>query len=173
MDLSLIAQAASSLSSAVTLTKSFVGLRDEAQRLTAVNEMLTKLLEANNKLNAFAIADAQRTTEHQAVLSEKRNLEEELRRVKAEKADFERYALHELSPGVLVYARGAGVEGTEPAHYLCARCRSEGKKSILQRGETAAQVFHRCPQCSTAYVECDKLATWQPLPTKSPGRRDW
>jgi hypothetical protein len=171
MDLSLFSQATSSLSAAVTLAKSFVGLRDEAQRLAATNELLAEINEAHSKISALLIAHADRAAEHQAALREKRDLEEELRRVKAEKADLENYALHELSPGVFVYARRPGVESTEPMHYLCAPCRNDGKKSILQRSENYGAVFHRCPQCDTNFLERHKP---QPVvaPVASPWR-DW
>lgn len=158
MDLSLFSQATSSLSAAVTLAKSFVGLRDEAQRLVATNELLAQINEAHGKISALLIAHAESAAEHQAALREKRELEEELRRVKAEKADLENYALRELSPGVFVYARSTGVESTEPLHYLCAQCRNDGKKSILQRGENHGSIFHRCTICETNFLERHKPA---------------
>jgi rubrerythrin len=134
--------------------------------------MLTKLFEANSKLNALAIADAERAAEHQAALRAKRALDEELRRVKAEKADLENYALHELSPGVFVYARRPGVESAEPMHYLCAPCRNDGKKSILNREENYGAVFHRCPQCKTTCLERNKPQP-SPLPSASPFGHAW
>jgi len=164
VDLSLFTQAASSLNTAVTLAKSFVGLRDEANRLAAVTELLGQLSDAHSKLLAINIARAESAAEHEAVLREKRDLEEKVRHLEAQKADFERYALHELSPGVFVYARSAGTEGAEPVHYLCARCRSNGKKSILQRRNSGLKVNLACPECATTYLETLKTME-APIPT--------
>ncbi|GAB3416774.1 hypothetical protein NX774_12095 [Massilia agilis] len=144
MDFTLISQATSSLNAAVTLVKGFVSLRDETQRLTAVNEMLAKLFEANSKLNDLVIADAERAAEYQTLLREKRELEDELGRVKAEKADFDRYELAEVAPGVLAYALRDAHRGLEPMHYICPACRNNSKKSILKRTENATQIALVC-----------------------------
>lgn len=153
IDMTQFASALTSLNAINTLLSSAIGVRDEAKRLTASGEALSKLAEAHGKLLSMQIAATDSNTQHESVLREKRDLEEKIRDLEHQKQDFERYDLHELSPGVLVYRLRPVEQSVEPMHFLCSRCRNEGKKSILARIETALKISHTCPSCEVDYLE--------------------
>jgi hypothetical protein len=153
IDMSLVASALSSLNACKTLLSSAIELRDEAKQLAAFNGSAHSLAEAYGKLLAMQVAAAESNAQCELIAREKRDLEDKLVQLEREKNDFERYALHELAPGVFVYKLSPAEQPTEPAHYLCTSCRSDGKKSILARVEDGRRVSHDCPYCKTAYIE--------------------
>lgn len=58
------------------------------------------------------------------------------------------YRLTELAPGVFVYAYQPTEDSREPAHYLCANCFQDKRKSILQcAGRDSSGVRYHCPKC--------------------------
>lgn len=164
MDLSLISQALASLNAASGIAKGLISLRDEARRLTDGNQLLSEINKALGDLNAFQIAATERTAQLEAISREKRDLEEELRRIKAEKDDFGRYELNEVAPGVFAYALREDQRATEPMHCICPACRSNGKKSILKRVEKPTEVLLECldPNCKVHLQIAKK--TVQPIP---------
>lgn len=164
MDFTTLTQIAGSLTNATSLVKTIIAARDEAKRAAAVHELQSELADAYGKLLSITVSAAKSAEEHQAVLREKRELEERLRAAETEKTDFERYALKQLSPGVLVYALRKDLETTEPFHYLCTHCRNEGKKSILQRRWEGLELHYACLACKSTYDSGQRTAPNVRLP---------
>jgi hypothetical protein len=67
----------------------------------------------------------------EALLKEKRQLEEELGRLKDWNAEKQRYQLQDVGQRCMAYALKPGMENGEPPHSICATCYQEGRKSIL------------------------------------------
>lgn len=59
-------------------------------------------------------------------------LEAEVRSFKTWEADKQRYELHDIGEGQLVYRLKDGVEPAEPPHQICADCYQRGQRRILQ-----------------------------------------
>lgn len=170
IDLGSVAGAFSTLNSARQMFSAAVGIRDEANRIAALNGASAELSKAYEQILELRVAIATANAEHQTLLTEKRDLEEKIRELERARYDFARYRLHELSVGVFVYAVGASENGIEPAHYLCARCRNSNKKSILNRVETQSQIFHECPEVDCKAQHLERKKELPPLPIERPRR---
>lgn len=60
------------------------------------------------------------------------DLEQEIVRLKDWSADKQRYEAVDAGRGTITYTPKAGMENGEPAHWLCANCFNQGRKSFLQ-----------------------------------------
>jgi hypothetical protein len=91
-------------------------------------------------------------SDYQNILRSKEDLEKKL--VEQESWDKERarYHLKNVGSGAFVYALKDGHATTEPAHWLCAHCYEEKKKSILQRNPYPQWL---CPRCKTKIIITD------------------
>jgi hypothetical protein len=67
-----------------------------------------------------------------SMLDEIRSLKEELASLRAWDAEKGRYSLQQIGFSAFAYALKAADKGTEPPHWICAKCYSDGKKTILQ-----------------------------------------
>lgn len=92
-----------------------------------------------------------------AITSEKEAKEEEVRALKAELVNRQRwdeesvrYRLHEAAPGIYVYAVKPECQGTEPPHYLCEKCFSKKIKSVIQRAMEGGS-YYKCHTCPFEY----------------------
>jgi len=83
-------------------------------------------------------------SDYQNILRSREELEKKL--VEQESWDKERarYVLKNVGAGVFVRALNATAIPSEPAHWLCANCYDEKKKSIMQG---CAVNTYRCPRC--------------------------
>ena len=106
--------------------ESIVSLRDETLVMGKVGEINSKLIVAQNGI--FAVNE-----ERSALVQRVSALEKELASLKAWEAEKQRYVLVEIALGVVAYAIRDDMRGTEPFHYLCANCFSDGKKAFLQQ----------------------------------------
>lgn len=61
--------------------------------------------------------------------------------------EFERYELWKTSLELFVYRLKPEASNGEDLHYICPKCKEEGKKSILQGGRYAK----RCTTCNVSY----------------------
>ena len=91
-------------------------------------------------------------SDYQNILRSKDDLEKKL--VEQENWDNERtrYRLEKTGGGNFVYALNVNKNDVEPAHWLCANCYQEKKKSIIQRNPYPKWL---CPRCKTQIVIAD------------------
>lgn len=122
--------------------------RDLARNLDQLIEARQQILQALDmglgaKQQAVALQE-----ELQAARAKADQLAHEVEAVKAEISDLSGYRLVELAPGALVYGPREGYAVDEPPHYLCAACRDDAKKSLLQfAGYEKNFRLLRCGRC--------------------------
>jgi len=78
-------------------------------------------------------------------------LEKQLTSMEAWKETKQRYALTNPHPGFFTYAMQESCKGSEPAHWICAKCYEDNTKSILhvEREEVGRKTMQVCPRCKT------------------------
>jgi hypothetical protein len=153
-DMTAIASALSSFKAMKDIAEAMIGLRDAAAFRERQIEFQGKIIEAQNAL--FALQD-----ERAALVQTVRDQEEEIACLKAWEADKKRYELKQVAAGgSLVYALKADAQGAEPLHWICAACYQNGKKFILQRGNSTGHDWaYLCPNCQNVV-----RAPWQAFP---------
>lgn len=89
--------------------------------------------------------------EQVAMAEEIRALKAQIESMKGWQEEATRYKLVEpWSNGSLVYALREVEKKSEPAHYLCTKCFSDGRKSILNPLEDGkGWCIYRCPHCKS------------------------
>ena len=122
------------IKTAFDLAKTLKDMNDAAIRNAAVIELQEKILSAR---------DAQT-----ALLERIGALEKEVANFEKWDAEKENYQLSKIAEDTFAYASKPNAHSSEPAHYICARCYQDRKKSILQRAD-AAHMF--CPECKTKF----------------------
>ncbi|MBS1257056.1 MAG: hypothetical protein MAG551_00091 [Candidatus Scalindua arabica] len=94
-------------------------------------------------------------------------LEKKLQAVEDWSAQTNLYELHEVAAGVYVYALKNTADNSEPAHYLCATCFNNKKKSILQRkGKGMGGTYYICNECK---AEINDHSNREIPPKQNPG----
>lgn len=125
-DIAAIAGAVSALKGAKDIAEAMVGLRDaeafQAKRL----ELQSRLLDAQGSI--FAVQE-ERTT----LVKRIGDLEAQITEFEAWEREKPNYELREIASGVFAYASKTEASGSGPAHYLCANCYQDRKKSLLQK----------------------------------------
>jgi hypothetical protein len=91
-------------------------------------------------------------SDYQSVLRAKEDLDKKLIEQQNWHNERARYQLKKVGDGVFVYALKDGNATTEPAHWLCAHCYEDQKRSILQRSPYPTWL---CPRCKTKVVIAD------------------
>ena len=78
-------------------------------------------------------------------------LEAEVAHLKAWNAEKAKYELKMLETGSPVYMLKPDERGTEPPHWLCPNCYSQGKKRFLQPmgAQLGRSWMYKCAQCSS------------------------
>jgi transposase-like protein len=152
VDISAISGALSSLIAAKDIAQAMVGLHDAASFQGKLIEFQSKIIEAQS--GAMAAND-----ERTSLLETIRQLKKEMADLKAWEANKQRYELKKLGTGTFVYSLKPEAQGTEPAHWLCAKCFEDGKKSILQTAAvpaissgTAGGQLYSCHSCNYKFV---------------------
>lgn len=102
---------------AFDLTKAFVDVRDATKAQEVKFELMRLLIQAQET--------------EVALVAEKRDLEERVRKLETWEREKERYLLEEVGLGGFAYAIRPEAQGSEPKHYLCAYCYEQRKKSPL------------------------------------------
>jgi hypothetical protein len=89
-------------------------------------------------------------------------LEAEVTGLKAWDAEKAKYELKMLETGSAVYMLKSSERGSEPAHWLCPNCYTQGKKGFLQ--PTGAHVgrswIYKCAKCSSQ-SGCEHRPVWR------------
>ena len=149
-----IAEISAGLGSLKTAKDIVQGINAAASQ-AAINEIRLNLqghlLEAQQAL--FSAQEA-----HTALTQRISALEEEIVRLKDWSAERERYHLVDVYRGSLTYMPKPGVEGGQPAHWLCANCFDQRRKSYLQfkgqdetpRGGRGMESTYGCDACKSS-----------------------
>lgn len=134
-----------SITAAIPLAKALAGMRDDTLRMEAVNSLLSELNATHLTMSTLIAEKAEMQTLAIQQAQQIRQLEEEL-------ADTKRYALRELTRGVLVYRYEPADGDATPAHYACVHCWQDAKKRALlqaihrEHNGTAHEIL-RCYRC--------------------------
>jgi hypothetical protein len=123
-ELQVFGAVATGLKPAIDLAQSVLNLVGAGKGRDDALKLYGQVVAAHQ--NALAASAAQ-----EVLLKEKRDLEEQLRRVKDWDAEKQRYQLSNVGQGCMAYSLKAGMENGEPPHSICARCYQEARKSIL------------------------------------------
>lgn len=154
-----IAMGLSSLKAASDILK---GLH-AANTQSLINEikisLQTHILDAQQALTA--------AQEAQTALTERvRHLEKQLAEFDKWETEKQRYILTKLPPGAFAYALKPEAAAGEPAHYLCANCYAQNKKSILQSsGTIGGREQFECHSCQSKI----SVGEYQPPPSRGRG----
>ena len=115
----------SAIKGGLDIAQGFQAFKTEAAVNQAVIDIQRSLLEAQRALNeaeARHVADLRRIEE----------LEQEIVKAKDWSAERESYELTGVYRGAFAYMPKDGVKSGKPAHWLCANCFDQGRKSFLQ-----------------------------------------
>jgi hypothetical protein len=147
VDMTMIAEAVSSLKTASEIAKTLVGLKDGQALQSKVAELNGIILSAQS--SALAAQSSQFT-----LLQRVSELEKDIARFEAWSTEKQRYELKELGSSFAYAVKEVSRNG-EPAHKICAACYQHGTKSILQLAPQS--VVHTkprdwfCPECKTNF----------------------
>jgi hypothetical protein len=129
------------LNSAGEGIQKLIEVRDLAKFGDALGKLYTQILAAQQ--GALAAL-----TREQALLEEVGSLKKRVADLEAWDAEKQRYELVALAPNVMACAIKNDMRGNEPAHYICANCYSNGKKSFLNQHVRGTRVDKfRCNSC--------------------------
>jgi hypothetical protein len=115
----------SSLKAAKDIAETMIGLLDEAVMQAKVIEFQSKIADA---LSSAIAAQEERATLLQTV----DDLKKEVANLKAWETQKQRYELRDAGNGALAYALKDDARSSDPAHWICAHCYDDAKRSILQ-----------------------------------------
>jgi hypothetical protein len=125
------------------------GLKTEA-------EIAGRVIEVQQASTNALAALAKSLSEQMDMELRVRGLEDEIKALKGNQADFARYALVELSHGVYAFRLKPEAANGEPEHMLCTSCYQKGNKSILTlatRGTTGD--IYGCQACNARFAHRD------------------
>lgn len=141
-----IAGAFSALKGAAEITQGLLSLKTDTAVSTKVVELNRIIAEVQHQLFA-AQAD------YAAAVGREHDLKTKIVQLENWAHEKERYQLHQLAAGTLVYRIKPAMQVTEPVHDLCPNCYQDGVKSILQNaGMRGSHQAVRCPRCDTVYL---------------------
>jgi Zn finger protein HypA/HybF involved in hydrogenase expression len=142
MDIGSITAAVGSLRAAGEIAVGLINLKTMAEVQTKAIELNGKILAAQHELFAANAAQA-------AFIERIRELEKQITDMKAWETEKQRYKLASPVGGSIVYALQKSMSDGEPAHYICANCYQDGKKSILQNSFGHSWTTFVCPVCKS------------------------
>jgi Zn finger protein HypA/HybF involved in hydrogenase expression len=148
MDISIIQGTVSSLKLAGDIAKSFLNLK-------TISEVQGKVIELQSVILSAQSSALEAQSHESAMIEQIRNLKEEIARVKAWEKEKQRYKLISPWSGTVLYALKKESSASEPAHWICAKCYEDRRKSILNPqkkvvGRYFSYVFV-CPTCKSEY----------------------
>ncbi len=111
-----------------------------------VVELKGVIIDVQDKLLAMQ-------TNHSEMIKRIDSLERENKHLKSMEAEREKYQLHPVGVGAVVYILKPSVDLGEPAHWLCVNCFDQGRKSILQKRRhdgRGDEVDYSCPNCPSS-----------------------
>jgi hypothetical protein len=142
ISVSAFAELTTSLRSAAELTKAMLHVSD-------INTLRSKILDLTKEImSAQSGALATQSTQLE-LLQSKRDLEDELAKVKAWNMEKYRYELQNVGSGAVAYVLKQSMRGTEPTHWICANCFQTGKKRFLNESDFDLHfVYYKCQECA-------------------------
>lgn len=150
------------LKAAYDIAKTLKDINDRVALNTAVIDLQSQILTAQDA--ALGARDKETT-----LLERISELEKEVARFDAWEREKERYQLHKLPPGILIYRLKPGMENGEPFHEICADCFQKGEKSLLHcLGQGNGLTHWKCYGCGFD----ERSGTFAP-PRVVHSRDDW
>src|ERR1700686_612624 len=125
IDIAAIGGALGSIKAAAEIANAMLKLHDTKALQDKTIELNRIILSAQH--DAMAAHGAQ--TE---LIAQKRQLEEEIVRLKSWEADKARYQLTDIGGGIVALAIKETMRNGEAFHRICATCAANGKKGYLQ-----------------------------------------
>ena len=123
---------------ATNILKAVLETRDKIK----LGELHLKFTEALLELESHQLSVTQ---SYQALATENESLKKQIAAYERWDQESQRYELHELAPGIHVYALKQEHASGHPVYWLCAACYNDGKKSMLK------------PQCKGSDIlECPR-----------------
>ena len=145
-----IAAFTTAVSHAINIAKAIVETRDETKLSGLKLEFSAALLELHHKQLSVA-------QDYQAVLDTNEAIKKQLAAYERWEQESQRYQLHQLSPGILVYALKPEHASAQPTHWLCAACFDERKKSVLQRAGKNGDLYN-CPRDEKHQIDLNEYS---------------
>jgi hypothetical protein len=140
-DISAIDGLTTSLRAVAEITKVMKDISDASLIQTKIYELTKEILSAQSC--ALAVQ-----SEQFDLAQSKRDLEEEIVRLKAWNTERYRYQLQSVGPGANAYVVKETMRGSEPVHWICADCFQSGKKRFLNESHFDLHyVYHKCQEC--------------------------
>jgi hypothetical protein len=125
-----ISTAISSLSAAMGLARGAVEARDDAKVKEAIIDMSNRLFSIHEAASKLA--------------AENQELQAEIRKLKQEQIDRERYVLRGIEAGRIALLYQPSADDPTPPHYICQACFSSGKKVVLRAEESVCTGASLC-----------------------------
>lgn len=141
VDIPSISAAIMGLRTAAEIARAMKSLHDLADVQSKVIDLQSAILDAQT--SALAAQSDQFT-----MMQRLRELEEEVRQVRAWEETKQRYKLITPWPGCHVYALKAVHMNNDPPHWICPQCYEDGKKSLLLNSVSEFLDTISCPRCS-------------------------
>jgi Zn finger protein HypA/HybF involved in hydrogenase expression len=120
-----IGSALGALQSASNIVKTLTSLRLDGEKAA-------KLTELNREILAAQTGAIQANAAQAHLIERVRALEKQIANFETWDTEKEKYQLKSVSRGAFAYVPKHGMETGEPAHWLCANCYQNRKKSLLQ-----------------------------------------
>lgn len=134
--------------------------KDIIQALSSIKTE-TAMIEVRIELQSLII-DAQQgllTAQESQSAATKRiaELEREVRHLQDWSIERERYQLVNAWKGSVAYMPKPGMEAGQPAHWLCANCFDEGRKSFMQYKGSVSESLYGCATCKNEFRVANRL----------------
>lgn len=135
-----IATALASIKSLAEIAKITSDVKASAQVIQKTAELNITILALQEKMSTVL-------TEKDALLQEKKDLEQKITQFDHWETEAARYELKEIALDVFMYTVKPSAAIGEPSHWLCPNCYEDKRKSIIQRDSTISKAFYACPNC--------------------------
>jgi regulator of replication initiation timing len=141
----------------ITGIKTAIDLATSIKNITDDIELKAKTSELYNSIISLQNGIMSMQAENHSLLQENQLLSKKVMGIKTWEKEKSKYFLHEICPHVFVYASKKTDKATEPHHWICAKCYSQGVKSILQLKEATWSGHHYvCHNCNSEICDHSK-----------------
>jgi len=140
----MISGALAGLRSAADLIRVAVDTRDAAKLAEARSALLDRIIDVQTACIDLQAKQQTLSNEKHAMADRIRDLEDELRELKATHGKIERYARAKTAAGAVVYIDKETEGAADGPVYACAACMGKGKVTTLQPQRGGA--FLVCPE---------------------------